>query len=105
MNAGPLFANLGDTLSLPINAGACQLSECDLSDGYKALYGCHGWIITQIWNKGKVAVDGIVQKRCGVRRPLIELKIFSTGQGYRPSGPLSPSLKPRAFDSPKGARR
>ena len=49
-------ANLGDSFIDANKRWGLPVVECSLPNGYKAIYGCHGWVITQIWDHTNVAV-------------------------------------------------
>jgi hypothetical protein len=49
-------ANLGESFIDANKRWGLPVVECSLPNGYKAIYGCHGWVITQIWDHTNVAV-------------------------------------------------
>jgi hypothetical protein len=57
-----LFANLGDSFLDANKRWGLPVVEDTLPNGYKAIYGSHGWVITQIWDRDNVAVAVIYYK-------------------------------------------
>jgi hypothetical protein len=55
-------ANLGDTFIDANKRWGLPVVEYTLPDGYKAIYGSRGWVITQIWDHNNLAVAVIYYK-------------------------------------------
>jgi hypothetical protein len=60
--ASTLFANLGDSFLDANKRWGLPVVEYTLSNGYKAIYGSRGWVITQIWDHNNLAVAVIYYK-------------------------------------------
>ena len=62
ISASTLFANLGDSFLDANKRWGLPVVEYTLPGGYKAIYGAHGFVITQIWDHNNVAVAVIYYK-------------------------------------------